>query len=112
MTSVWLGFSFSFLTAIVVLAGDLLIKHAADTDRPVLSAPVLAGCLLYATSALAWYGAMRHVELGQGGVAFSMFSLIALCALGGLVFNEQIGLRESLGIGFALLSLALMARVA
>lgn len=112
MTNVALGFLFSLITALVVILGDLLIKHAADTERPVWSGPVFAGCLLYAISALAWYGAMRHVDLGQGGVAFSMFSLIALCAIGGLVFKEEIGLRESLGIGCALLSLALMARTA
>ncbi len=112
MTSPFLGFFFSLLTAVVVIAGDLVIKHAADAERTILSAPVFAGCLIYAVSALAWYGAMRHLDLGQGGVTFSMFSLLALCAIGGLIFEEQIGLREALGIGFALVSLALMARVA
>ena len=104
------GFLFSLLTALIVIAGDVLIKHAADTGRAVLSPQVLLGCALYAVSALAWYGAMRHLALGQGGVAFSMFSLLALCALGGLVFKEEIGLRESLGIACALTSLGLMAR--
>ena len=112
MTSLSLGFLFSLLTAAVVIAGDLLIKHAADDGRPLLSWPVLLGCLLYAGSGLAWYGAMRHLDLGQGGVVFSMFSLLALCALGGALFEEEIGLRESLGIGCALASLVLMARPA
>ncbi len=112
MTPVSIGFLFSLLTAIVVIAGDLLIKHAADSGRPALSLPVAGGCLLYALSALAWYGAMRHLPLGQGGVTVSMFSLVALCALGGLIFEEEIGLREGLGIACALISIALMSRAA
>lgn len=112
MTTVTLGFLFSLLTALVVIAGDVTIKHAADAGRPIHSPQVAIGCLLYAISALTWYGAMRHLDLGQGGVVFSMFTLLALCLIGGVAFRETIGLREGLGIFCALASLALLARTA
>ncbi|MEM6824392.1 MAG: hypothetical protein AAGB18_04840 [Pseudomonadota bacterium] len=109
MSIVTPGFLFSLLTAIVVIAGDVVIKHAADASRPILSLPVILGCALYAGSALAWYGAMRHLDLGQGGVVYSMFSLLALCALGAALFQEEFGLRDGLGVLCALAALGFMA---
>ena len=41
-----------------------------------------------------------------------MFSLLALCAMGALYFDEQLYLREYAGIGCALLAMVLMVRVA
>lgn len=112
MSSLALGFLFSLLTALVVIAADTFIKIAADGEKSLTSGLMLFSYLLYASSAVAWYATMRHVELGQGGVAYSMFSLIALCAIGAIAFDEQIGLREIAGIGCALLSIVLMALVA
>ena len=106
------GYAFSFLTALIVLFGDYLIKLAADADHPVLSRLVLGGVVLYGASALLWYAAVRHVTLAQAGVAFSMFSLLALCALGVVFFGETIRTREALGIGCAMLSMVLMIRIA
>ena len=112
MTSLFLGLAFSLFTALVVIAGDTLIKLAADGGQPVTSRLVLLGCLLYAGSAVFWYAAMRHITLAQGGVAFSMFSLIALALIGAAAFGEPIREREAVGIGFALVAMVLMARIA
>ena len=111
MSSVALGFLFSMLTALVVIAADTFIKLAADGGKSLTSGLMLASYVIYAGSAVAWYGAMRHVSLGQGGVAYSMFSLLALCMIGALAFDEPIRAREVAGIGCALLSMLLMARV-
>ena len=96
------GYAFSFLTALIVLFGDYLIKLAADADHPVLSRLVLGGVVLYGASALLWYAAVRHVTLAQAGVAFSMFSLLCLSAIGVLFFEERIYPREAAGLGLAL----------
>jgi len=106
------GYAFAFLTALIVLVGDYLIKVAADGEHPFTSRHVIGGVLLYGVSALLWYVAMRHVTLAQAGVAFSMFSLLALCALGVFFFDETIRTREALGIGCAMLSMILMVRIA
>ena len=33
---------------------------------------------------------MRHISLAQAGVAYAMFSLLALCVIGSLFFGERI----------------------
>lgn len=106
------GLSFTLFTALVVIFGDYLIKLAADGGAAVFSPLVLAGCALYAVSAALWFYALHHVTLTQAGVAFSMFTLLALCALGALVFGEELHAREYAGIGCALLSMVLLSRVA
>ena len=111
MTQVVFGYAFAFFTALIVLFGDYLIKLAADGDMPVTSRLVMGGVVLYGASAMLWYVAVRHVTLAQAGVAFSMFSLLALCGLGVYAFGEKIGTREALGIGCALASMVLMIRV-
>ena len=112
MINISFGYTFALLTALLVLGGDYLIKLAADADLPVNSRPVLAGCAIYAASAVLWYFSVSHITLAQAGVAFSMFSLLALCALGVVFFEETIYPREALGIGLALISMLLMIRIA
>lgn len=105
--SVALGLIFSLFTALVVIAGDVLIKQAAD--RALLaSAPMVLGIVLYAVSAVCWFYAMRHVSLGQAAVAYSMLTLVALCLIGAVAFNEPMGLREVAGLTCALAAMALM----
>lgn len=111
MTQVLFGFAFSFLTALVVIAGDVVLKLAADGQKPLLSVLVLAGCAAYAGSAVFWFFAMRQVTLAQAGVMYSMLTLVALCAIGALWFGEKLFLREYLGLGCALLAMGLLSRV-
>ncbi len=108
MTQALFGFTFAFITAAVVIAGDFVLKLAADGGKPVWSGYVVAGCVIYALSAIFWFYAMRHVTLAQAGVAYSMLTLLALCAIGVIWFDEQMALREYLGICFALAAMALI----
>lgn len=108
MTQTLFGFTFAFITAAVVIAGDFILKLAADGDKPVWSGYVIAGCLIYALSAIFWFYAMRYVTLAQAGVAYSMLTLLALCALGVFWFDEQMALREYAGICCALAAMALI----
>ena len=111
MTHLVFGFFFAFITAIVVIAGDTVLKIAADANKPLLSGLVLSGCAIYAVSAIFWLYAMRHVTLAQAGVAYSMLTLLALCAIGVLWFDERLYAREIAGIGCALAAMILMVRV-
>ena len=111
MTNLAFGLGFTLVIALVVILGDLILKLAADRNHAIVSALVVAGCILYAVSALLWFGAMRHVTLAQAGVAYSMFTLIALAALGAIVFGETLRAREFAGLGCALAAMVLMMRV-
>ena len=82
MSHVLSGFLMTGITALIVIVGDYVIKVAADGGQSPLSGLVFLGCLLYAGSALAWFYAMHHVTLAQAGVAYSMLTLLALCAMG------------------------------
>ncbi len=107
-----LGFAFTLFTAAVVILGDYLIKLAADDGQTMTSPLVIIGCCLYAASAMLWFFALQHISLSQAGVAFSMFTLLALCAIGVIYFGEVLYLREYAGIGCAIMAMILMVRVA
>jgi undecaprenyl phosphate-alpha-L-ara4N flippase subunit ArnF len=111
MINILFGFSFALVTASVVIIGDFLIKLTADDGKSIWSGYVLTGCLLYAVSAIFWFYAVRHVTLAQAGVAYSMLTLLALCGIGAIWFDEQMFLREYLGIACALAAMVLMVRV-
>lgn len=103
------GLAFSLFTALVVILGDVAIKMAADRAA-LTSFHMGLGVTLYAVSAVLWFFAMRHVSLGQAAVAYSMLTLIALCLIGALGFDEPIGPREIAGILCALAAMGLMAQ--
>lgn len=107
-----IGYALSFGATLVVITGDYAIKLAVDGGLSLLSPVFLIGCALYALSAVGWFLAMRHITLAQTGVAFSMFSLLALVALGVLAFGERLAPREVLGVVLAMSSMLLMARTA
>ena len=111
MSDVLFGFGFALITALVVIFGDYVLKIAADGGHSTLSALVVIGAGLYAVSALFWFYAMQHVTLAQAGVAYSMLTLLALCAIGAVFFNEKLYARELTGVACALLAMVLMIRV-
>ena len=111
MVPIAVGYLFCFACALVVILGDYFIKRAADDVLGLYSHLFIGGATLYCISAGMWYFAMRQVTLAQAGVAYSMLTLIALCIIGAVFFEEPIRTRESLGIVFALISMVLMTRV-
>ncbi|MGI9388480.1 MAG: hypothetical protein ACR2O1_00350 [Boseongicola sp.] len=109
--SLFYGLVFSFFTSLIVIIGDVAVKTAADSTR--LISPLMAlGIVLYGGSAICWYFTMRHISLGQGAVAFSMLTLIALCLIGAFGFGERLGIREVLAMGCAISAIALMSDTA
>ena len=110
MTNFTTGYILTLACAGIVILGDALLKLAADKGHGLASAPLAVGCALYAVSAIAWFLAMRHISLAQAGVAYAMFSLLALCVIGNLFFGERITWREIAGIGCAVAAIFLMVR--
>ena len=104
------GLFFTLVTGIVVIVGDIILKIAAGRDGAATLPLIAAGCVLYSIAAVLWFWAMRHTTLAQAAVAYSMFTLLALAAIGAFWFKEDIGAREWAGIGFALMSMMMMAR--
>lgn len=111
MSHILVGFAFTLITALVVIVGDTLLKHAADSGKPLMSGLVVVGCVIYAFSAIFWFWAMRHMTLAQAGVAYSILTLLALCAIGVIWFGERLYAREYAGIACAVAAMVLMVRV-
>lgn len=110
MTDIYFGLGFTLVTALIVLAGDVALKVAAEEDHGLRSWHVLFGISMYAVSALCWFYAMKHVTLAQAAVAYSMLTLLALCAIGAFGFGERLVAKDVLGIAFALVSISLLLR--
>jgi undecaprenyl phosphate-alpha-L-ara4N flippase subunit ArnF len=53
---------------------------------------------------------LRYVSLAQAGVAYSMLTMLAVCVMAVVVFDESLTRLEILGIVCALLSMGLMMR--
>lgn len=111
MAQLFFGFSFVLVTALVVIIGDFILKLAAEGGKPIWSLWVIAGCAIYAASAVFWFFAMRHIALGQAGVIYSMLTLLALCLIGVIWFDEHLAAREYAGIVCAIAAMVLMVRV-
>ena len=96
---------------LATLAGDYFIKRASlglgMSDRDFW-----VGIGFYALSAIGLLIAMRHMSLASVGVWYAVLTLLAMTALGALVFGERLQAREMLGIGFAIASLVCMSRFA
>ena len=90
-----IGLSFALLTGLVVIFGDVVIKHRRGPQRSRHRRGCWSlGCLIYAASAVLWFWAMRHTTLAQAGVAYSMFTLLALALIGAVWFKETLAMRE------------------
>jgi drug/metabolite transporter (DMT)-like permease len=102
-----------FMVAVVVMTmfGDYLLKLASMRPSAFTSPEFVAGAAIYALSAVGWVYAMRHMSLAAIGVYYSMLMLILLAAMGVLFFGEKLAARELLGIGFACVSIVLLARL-
>lgn len=105
-----IGYGFALLTATLAIVGDYYIKLAADSGRSLISIYFTLGALFYIGSAAMWFGSLRQIGLAQAGVAYSMLTLLAVCAMGVLLFEEKLQMREVCGVICALLSMILMVR--
>ena len=107
----FIGYGLCFMTTMIVIAGDYYIKLAVDRGHSLQSPLFLLGCALYALSAVGWFLTLRHITLAQTGVAFSILSLLALCGMGVVFFEERLQAREMIGIALAVSAMLLMTRV-
>ena len=91
------------------LLGDYLIKLAGQTAGGLLSREFGAGLVLYSLPAVGWFYLMKSHSLALIGVTYSVSTIVLLAVLGTFVFKEQFGLRETVGVSLALLSVVTMS---
>ena len=90
--------------------GDYLIKLSSEREGGLLSLSFLLGAILYGLPAIGFFFMMRSHSLVSVGVFYSAATIILMAVLGYFVFKEDFGIRETVGLGFALLSIIAMAK--
>jgi len=102
-------FASIFLLVVVTTIGDYFLKLASQEIQPIQNKWFIAGCIVYALSALGWVFTLRSTKLATAGVAYSLGTILLLTALGIVVFGERLNRYEVAGIGCAILSIVLLA---
>ena len=99
------------LSAVGVLA-DWFLKLASQEDNPLRSPWLVAGAAIYAATALGWVYILKHLKLASIGGIYCVSTVLLLTVLGTVIFRERLSATELVGVGFALVSLALLGRQA
>ena len=90
--------------------GDYLIKISSEREGGLLSVSFLLGAILYGLPAIGFFFMMRSNSLVSVGVFYSAATIILMAVLGYFVFKEDFGIRESIGLSLAILSIVVMAK--
>ncbi len=93
----------------MTIVGDYFIKLASARENGITSLNFLVGAALYATTAVGWLYLMQSHSLASIAVMYSASIILLLAALGYVVFNEPIGLREVVGLSLAITSVVVMS---
>ena len=96
------------IVTVATLFGDYLIKKATLESNGLLSLSFIGAAALYGLVAVGWFFMMKSNSLAMIGVIYSASTILLLAALGYFVFKEQFGLRETLGVSLAIMSVAVM----
>ena len=96
------------VVAIATFVGDFFIKSAAMSQDGLYSPYLALGATTYALTSLGWFYLMKLHSLGMVAVIFTAMTIVVLAVMGHLLFDEEFGRREALGVTFAFLALATM----
>ena len=100
------------LLAIAGVIGDFFLKMAGHGTKYLDVKWFVAGLLVYASLAFAWFYVMRQIKLSTIGVVYSLVTVLLLVAVGTFYFHEKLNLYEVIGIASAIVSLVLLSRFA
>lgn len=97
-------FALMALGVVLEVAGDILFKKWADTDR---RAWLVVGFGLYSMGAIGWALSLKYEGLAKAVTIF-MVANVALALVAGLVlFGEKLNVWNWIGVGLALAAIVL-----
>jgi small multidrug resistance pump len=112
MNKTQLALLFTVGFSVLGVVGDYFLKVASLSEKPLRSAAFYVGFAVYASTALGWLFAMRHLKLATISTLYSICIILLLTSLGVVVFHEKLNVMEIIGIVLALTSLVLLVRFA
>ncbi len=95
---------------LVCLWGDYCLKKASMEQNWEGWQLILAGCFLYAASAIGFFYLMRSFKVFTVGVLHSFAVIFLSVILSLVVFKEKINVREILGLILGIVSIFLLVR--
>ena len=98
------------IVELVCLWGDYCLKKASMEQNWEGWRLILAGCFLYAVSAIGFFYLMRSFKVFTLGVLHSFAVILLSVILSLVVFNEKINAREILGLILGIISIVLLVR--
>ena len=98
--------------SIVTVLADAFIKHASLQTAFSGWKWLVLGALIYGATAFGWFYVMRKVKLSTLGVLYSVTVVVFLTLVSVFYFKEKISNLEIVGIIFAIIGLAILARFA
>lgn len=100
------------LLSAVGVVGDAILKLASKETNMFANRWFVLGAAIFASSAMGWVWAMRHLKLAEIGAIYGAATILLLVVVGVVLFGERLILREVLGICCALAAVLLLWRFA
>lgn len=93
-----------FITVLELVA-DVLFKYWSQSNRHYL---FWIGLITYSIGVALWAYTLKFEGLIKSYVVYSMIAMISTVILGYFMFNEQLNIKNLVGICFAILSIILI----
>jgi multidrug transporter EmrE-like cation transporter len=100
----------TFAASAFGVLGDYFLKLASKEQNSLKSGWFWIGFAIYASTALGWVFAMKHLKLATIGVLYSVSMILLLTAIGVVFFRETLNYYEIAGLVMAIASLVLLMR--
>jgi len=100
------GIIFSFISAILTIAGVGLVKRWITDHQSVY---YIAAMILFTISSLVYIEALKFERMAILEVFFGTMVMLLTIAMGLFLFHERVSIQEWVGIGLALVASVLLA---
>lgn len=108
MSSSTVSVLLTVVLAILVAVSDYFLKNASESSSPFLNRNFFIGLGFTVIITFGWVVVMPHLKLAYIGVIYSLTVVLSLCLVGALFFDEQLKPAEWVGVGLAIVSMALL----
>src|SRR5262245_50795768 len=96
--------------SLVGVVGDFFIKLSGNGPKYVDLKWLILGFVVYSSTAIGWFFAMKHVKLSNLGLIYGVTTVIALVLVSVFYFKETLNVYEIVGLAAGLSALVLLGR--
>jgi undecaprenyl phosphate-alpha-L-ara4N flippase subunit ArnF len=97
--------------ALVGVGGDTLLRLAGAGVKFIDWKFFILGLIVYASTAIGWFFALKYIKFSTVGVYYSLASLLFLIIIGHFYFKETLSPREIFGMVLGVASIILLRNI-